>query len=45
MAEVLPWCAVAFLLGALSGITLTIVLLRRYERRYELSQARGRIDG
>jgi hypothetical protein len=35
MGEVLPWCAVAFLLGALSGITLTIVLLRRAERRYE----------
>jgi hypothetical protein len=45
VADILPWCAVAFLAGALFGITLTIVVLRRAERRYELSQARGRIDG
>ena len=33
-AAILAWCAVAFLAGAIFGITLTIVLLRRSERRY-----------
>ena len=34
LTGVLPWCAVAYLAGALCGIALTIIVLRRSERRY-----------